>query len=482
MGILSTLPRNMATASPAPFESLEAQDSSLQRARLAFLLLVVFTAILFGRPSDIILALQVIPMAQIAAIAAVLAYAAAFASGRAPLVITTEVKLVLGLTICFGLSIPFAFWRGGAFSTFEEDWLKTLIIFFLMSQTVFTLGRVKKILWVIIISMCLISIFSLTSTRMANIDDSTRYGGVSKGFFSGTYLGLAVGVILPYVAALVVRSKSVFKSFFLIFSFGLVMLMVVRTASRGSMLCVILSLLLVWALVLRDSMKARVIGIVFAAAIVVAILVAPGIFWARLSSIWDPESYATSSVAERNAQHSAEQSTNQREGLLRRSIIVTLQHPILGVGVGNFPIVSGTLTGNAQEWKGTHNSYTQVSSEAGIPALLLFVGLMFFSVRSMRRISRECAGKPEFAELALLARATQASIFSFMFACCFAHLAYDYYFYYLVGFSVALQAAYTRAKRYEAQVAPTTNGKADYGRNEGIGRLRNGNGAKGRAW
>ncbi len=477
MGLTSTLPRDVTPASRVSIEVQEAQDRSLHRAKLPFLGLLVFTAILFGRPADLYRPLAEIPLAQIAALAAIAAYGAALLMGRAPLVITTEVKLVAGMTLCFLFSIPFAFWKGLAFDTFKEDWLKTLIIFYVLTQTVFTLKRLKMLLWVIIICMCFLSIFGLTTSRGAMVGDDQRFGGGTRGFFSGTYLGLAVGVVLPYIAALLVRSRSALRSLFLVSSFGLVMLMVVRTASRGSMLSIIMSLALVWALVLRQSMKARLMGVVFAMAILVAILIAPGVFWDRIRTLWDPQSYATSSVSA-----SAEQSTNQRTGLLKRSISYTLQNPLFGVGLGNFQVVSGTMTQNAHEWKGTHNTYTQISSEAGIPALIMFVALLFFTARNMNRISQDCANNPEFNELVLLARATQASIMSFMFSGFFAHLAYDYYLYYLIGFSVALQSVYNRVKNYEAAVTPATNGKPSYGRNEGVGRLRNGNGARGRAW
>lgn len=479
MGLTSTLPRNVTPGQGLSFDAREAQDRSLHRATLPFIGLLLFTAILFGRPADIYRPLAVIPSAQIVALAAIAAYGASLLLGRALVVITTEIKLVAGMTLCFLFSIPFAFWRRQAFDTFEQDWLKTLIIFYLLTQTVFTLDRLKKLLWAIILCMFIISIFGLTTTRGAQVSDDQRFGGGTRGFFSGTYMGLAVGVVLPYIAALLVRSKSVFKSLFLISSFGLVMLMVVKTASRGSMLSIVISLALVWALVLRQSMKARLMGVLFAVAILMAVLIAPGVFWDRLRTLWDEQSYATSTVSA-----SAEASTLQRTALLKRSISVSLQNPLFGVGLGNFPIVSGTMTRNAQSWKGTHNTYTQISSEAGIPALLLFLALLFFSVRGMSRIYRSCAGKPELDELVLLARATQASILSFMFASCFAHLAYDYYFYYLAGFSVALQSVYNRVKNQEASAvpAPAANGKPTYGRNEGVGRLRNGNGARGRAW
>jgi len=54
-------------------------------------------------------------------------------------------------------------------------------------------------------------------------------------------------------------------------------------------------------------------------------------------------------------------SAQQRKELLFKSLKVTVRHPLFGVGPGNFEVVSGA-------WDVTHNSYTQISAEGGIPA------------------------------------------------------------------------------------------------------------------
>lgn len=456
-------------------EEIEARDPALHRARSAYFALLLFTILLYARPSDIIPPLRLIPLAQIAAMMAIAAYGFAVIRGQAPLIMTTELKLVLGLTFFFTMSVPFAFWRSRAFEILYQDWLKTLIIFFLLSQLVFTTDRVRKLLWAMILCMLFVSAYSLV--QRPAMDSEGRMRGAMLGFFSGNYLGIAVAVMLPYIAVLLVSSRSIIKSLVLVSTFGLVMLMTVKTASRGNMICVIISLLLVWALILRDSAKARLMGVAFVLAIVVAVLVAPGVFWDRLSTMWDKESYSTSA-----ASLSAEQSEMQRKTLLMHSIKFTFQNPVFGLGLGNFPIVNGTVTRDSQSWKGTHNTYTEVSSEAGIPAFLLFVALLITSIRSMRRIHQQCHDRPELAELSLLARATQVSILSFMLAGFFAHLAYDYYLYYLAGFGVALQAVYDRVKDHVGPAPAAGNGKPTYGRNEGVGRLRGGSGVRGRAW
>jgi O-antigen ligase len=138
---------------------------------------------------------------------------------------------------------------------------------------------------------------------------------------------------------------------------------------------------------------------------------------------------------------SAEESTEDRLAVLSRSIQYTLEHPIFGLGLGNFEVASGNYLGQPSAWMGTHNTFTQISSEAGIPALLLFIGLLATALLNMKRISGAFSKGSEGRELSLMARATLASLLSFVFGAFFAHLAYEYYIFYPVAIAVGTQHA-----------------------------------------
>jgi O-antigen ligase len=457
-----TIAEKPTAAEPAPLwkrhsnaavpEEVEAYDPALHKAKVAFFFLLVFTALVFGRPSDIFWGLQDVPLAQIGALAACSAYALARLQGGAPFIWTTEMKFVLALTVFYSLGLPFAFWRQMTFDTLTKEWVRTLIVFFLITQTVFTLDRIRKLFWVIIICELLVSAYSLVDPRSNIVLDEGRMRGSTVGFLSGNYLGIAAATSLPYIAVFLVRSRSFVKSFTLASTFGLLMIMVMRTASRGSLIAVILALALVWVIVLRDSMRARMMGFLFLLAILVGMLLAPAVFWERVSTMWDKESFATSDDA-----RSAGESEFQRKALVRRSIQYTLENPIFGLGLGNFAIRSGSEWG-AQDWKGTHNTYLQVAAEGGLPAFIILICLLVSTTRKMRALGKIPGDDPTSVELRQMGRATLVSLYCFMFSAIFAHLAYDVYLYYLIGISVALQAHWNRVK------------------NPGNGETRNGNG------
>jgi O-antigen ligase len=83
-------------------------------------------------------------------------------------------------------------------------------------------------------------------------------------------------------------------------------------------------------------------------------------------------------------------SAEGRQYLLMKSLMITAQHPLLGVGAGLFAIAENSVAiheGKARgAWHETHNMYTQVSSEDGIPAFIFFVAAIVAAFRALNRV------------------------------------------------------------------------------------------------
>jgi hypothetical protein len=86
--------------------------------------------------------------------------------------------------------------------------------------------------------------------------------------------------------------------------------------------------------------------------------------------------------------------------------------------------------------------------------LFLFLGLLVTALRNIKRIRKALFDNREGAELNLMARATLASLLSFAFGALFAHLAYEYYLFYLVAIGVGVQQV---ARRMQA-ISPAPAG------------------------
>jgi O-antigen ligase len=128
------------------------------------------------------------------------------------------------------------------------------------------------------------------------------------------------------------------------------------------------------------------------------------------------------------AQSAAYSSSQQRKELLLRSLEVTAQHPLFGVGPGNFYAVSGN-------WHTAHNSFTLMSSEAGLPALLLYALILYCGFANLRASSRFLKKQ---SNLDIMAGALLASIAGYVVGSFFLSVAYEFFPYILVAYTTAL--------------------------------------------
>ena len=102
-------------------------------------------------------------------------------------------------------------------------------------------------------------------------------------------------------------------------------------------------------------------------------------------------------------------------------------HPILGVGPGQFKYFSkeygdqlglGVLVGTRE----AHSLYLGIASELGIPGILIFMLILFVTLRNLARTRRE---NPRLANLAT---AFMLAVIAFMTTGIFLHLSYVRYF------------------------------------------------------
>jgi len=411
----------------------QAATHSRGEAKLAFAFLWLFTFVGFGRPEDLFPAVGALHLTFLCSICALGAYVVPLVGGRVRLLLPRELILVLLLTTWFILGIPFAFYRTGSLMALIQIWVRTLLFFFLLIQTLTSVSRIRKILWAVLLSELMATSASILMQGKEASEAGERLAGVNQGLLGWNFLGITVAVTLPYVAFLYISRRSALRTSLLLVVLVLAMWMLVLTASRGGFLGIIFSMATTWWFVMRNSSRGRAAGFLLLMFFGVALMKAPDIFWLRMQTIW-ADSESTVNIAS----ESAEESARGRQFLLERSIEYTLQNPVFGLGLGGFPVYNGNQLRRPDAWMGTHNTFTQLSSEGGIPALLLFLALFGTVLRRMKRASDELKNDPLISELRLLARATFASALAFAFGGFFAHLAYEFLFYYVVGISAAI--------------------------------------------
>jgi O-antigen ligase len=347
--------------------------------------------------------------------------------------------LYLGLTCWFAAGVPFAYWRGGSAGTLE-GWLRILAIWALLVGLTVTFWESKLLLNAVVLAAATAALMGLFGggAEMARLS-------LERGLLSNpNYFALELLIALPLVVCLYSGGGQfvVFRRVLAAGLGGVILLALFKSGSRAGLYSLGVMVFLV---ILRVSLIRKILIALAAVVLSVVIFTAlPGYLRVRYFTFSGMEGAQIGSAL---IDGSAAASTLERQHTLRQSLSITRTHPIFGVGLGNFSSYVNQVnrdSGARQEpWLGTHNTYTQMSSEAGIPALLIFLGIIVVTWRSLTRLIRatRCDDRPKARDINHTAHAMQVCLGTLCFFLAFIHLAYDVYPHMVIG--LALAVAYT---------------------------------------
>jgi putative inorganic carbon (HCO3(-)) transporter len=395
---------------------------TLKRAHaLSFAGLLLFTAVTYFRPYELIPALSgFTSMAFWLAVATLLVFLPTQLAVEGTLTARPrEVNLVLLLALAALLSVPLAIDRSEAWPAFI-DFAKVVTMFIVMINVVRTEMRLRLMFWLSLVVGIFLSIGGLIDYMEGHFDPHGQriIGVIHHGLFENPNdLALYLVTLIPLALSLLFIARGINKKML----YGLCALVMVAgtvvTLSRGGLLgLACASFVLVWKMGRRHRLAVVVLFLLVGAIFLLAL---PPEFTGRLFS----------SAGE------AEASSVARQNLLWRSIEVTIRHPLFGIGMNNFPNVS-------IHDQVTHNAYTQVSAEIGIPAMILYVLFILSSLKRLRGIERETYDSRARTRVYYLSIGLQASLVGYMVSSFFASVAYLWYIYYLVGYAVCLHRLY----------------------------------------
>lgn len=399
---------------------------------LSFAGLYLFTFVLYFRPYELISALSGISsMALIVAVPTLLVFFFTQFTREGNLTARPrEVNLVLLFVVAALASIPLALNRGEAWGEFNDKFIKAVLMFIVMVNVVRTERRLRWLLWLSLAISCFLAAHAVADYRAGRLADlGVRVAGAVGGMFGNPNdMALHLVTMIPVAVALFFTTRNPLSKLVYAACAAVIVAGIVVSFSRGGFLGLIAACgVLAWKLGRRHKLLVGVACVVAAAAFVV---LAPGDYGARLSTITSVSADLTGS-------------SSQRQALLIRSLLVTAKHPLFGVGMGNFHIVS------IHELV-SHNAFTQVSSEMGLAALVIYVWFMVAPLRRLRSIERETFDARGSSRFYYLAVGLQAALVGYMVSSFFASVAYSFYVYYLVGYAVALRRMYEADRAEEA--------------------------------
>ena len=420
--------------------------------------LLLFSILLFFRPQDQVTALGNAHLSELSAIIGLIAMLALNSNRREPLTrMTPELGAVIGLGAVILFTVPTSFWPGGSFGVFKDLYIKVALVFLLMVNTVTSPRRVERICWVIVLAFGYISARAwFDYVRGVHLVEGGRVAGAAGGFFENPNdLALNLAAFLPLAMMYVKRPGPVMKR---AIAAGITLLMlgaIVFTKSRSGMLGTV-AMAVVYLLATRSLKPQVILGGVVTGMLVLPML--PQTFWDRMESITDADKDTTGS-------------REQRRELMEEAWNVFLQHPLTGIGAGQFQNFGEP--GATKKWRVTHNAYLQVAAELGIFGLIFFLVIVWKGFSAAwwtrrhlnwiyrRRSRKKPAADPEdglTADERYFLQTHGAAMLACMtgwFICAiFASVAFNWTIYYLVGLSVtardvirARERAYAKAKR-----------------------------------
>jgi hypothetical protein len=434
-----------------------------ERHDSAYWLLIFYLFLIFFRPFDLVPSLKVLHSPMITGGLCVVVYVMTrYFRGKTIFPFSPITKVLAALSVWIMITIPFAFWIKGSLTTFYNDWSKLIILFLLLANVLQSAKQVNQAVWVCLLGATGVSIIAVA--LYVFLGESVSEGRLvsdASGLYSGpNFFSMTLILLLPYALFFFFLHRKVVvrvlcAGIIVIFSVANMM-----TESRSGLLGETLVVLLVfWKLRDWGVSLFKTLGIACLAA-VLCLPLAPKGLWERFSTLF--MNYDINKLDPLSKEHSAIGSTEQREELVVRALIITWENPIVGIGMNNFPSKSHErFNSGAEDWLGCHDTFLQISSELGIPGLIIYLLLLYTTWKTISLTRRRLKGKeseqPDSQQLRLLTDATMVSFCGYVLFSSVAHLGYQPYYFVVAGFAQSLSfISIRRAEAAAAKVLPAT--------------------------
>jgi len=437
----------VATLTAAPVNRVLAGNPSSQGAlqTLAFSLYSVYLFLAFSKIHEFVsdeLRVMVV-------LGPVLLLLAILGGGVPKLLGSRPGILLIAFTVWLGFASPFGLWPGGSVEVLRVMWLPALVMFVVSGTLISTPSQCRRAMYIIAFAgMCTIVLtFLFGSTVMGRLT-------FNRGTLSNPNdLSNHVLFCFPF-CLLVIRNeaRASVRKVLAAATIVLILVIVMKTGSRSGLLtAVLVGLLLFWKADIYNKIK---ISMVAAALVMIATATMSQSVLVRYRTLWSEE-HTEQKDELVVGQVAALQSKDSRLDLLWQSLKITARNPFLGVGPGQFRIANNQdheIRGLRVPWLVSHNAFTQVSSEAGLPALAFYSAALYYCIKTTSSIYKRAKGRPELKQVANMADCLRLSFFAFLCSAMFTSMAYQYYFPLLAGLSFALaQCAHPALAQTEAK-------------------------------
>ena len=336
-----------------------------------------------------------------------------------------------GFAIWMFLAIPFSSYRRGSAELLLTYLRTDLIMLFVTGGLAVTWRECKQLMhaiaWGVFVNLMCARIFLKGMGSENRV--SLEFGSISNPNDLAAHLLLA----LPFLLWVAMNSRFILMRLFAMLGVVYGLYVILGTGSRGALLA--LGAASVYFLV-RGTARQRLVLVGIAPIAAAVLLTAvPTRILQRLTSF---SANSADSVQE------AIESSMLREYLLKTSIDYTFQHPLFGLGPGQFSSFEGMhnqIIGTHGYWHEAHNTFTQVSSECGIPGAILFIAGIVSTFLLLNRTFRQARNRPDCADIRAAVFCVSLALVAFCTAIAFVNFAYFFYLPAMAGLAIAMSKA-----------------------------------------
>jgi O-antigen ligase len=274
----------------------------------------------------------------------------------------------------FFISVCFSYWTSVRTFSWEYNpfitYASFLLLFFITLPVVDSLFRLRLVLLTIIGAVAWGSLYVIREWQKFH----TLYANFrAPGWVVGdsNYFAVSALISVPLALCLFLEGRRRWEKAFCLASLLVTTLALILGASRGGYL----GLIAVSAVLVQRSTKH--------ARYILPTLVLLGAIAA-----------VPSSPIQRllRPQRSDDEAVAARTTAWKAGIRMIRSHPLTGVGIGNFKsMLPAYVQGDIQKTYIAHNTYIEIAAETGVPSLLLFFAVLYFTYRTLEDIRRRTA-------------------------------------------------------------------------------------------
>ena len=354
-----------------------------EQLQLELFILLVGIFFVYSRLPEILGMLTGVQVPGLVAIPFILAAFGAFLKGM-PLIRTAfsgVTGIYLVFTIWMLICVPFSSWRGGSVEMLRYQWGPAFLCS-ILAATILREERHFHILGKVMAGASLtIVIASFYLGRYS--DGDGRFMFLSGSLKNSNDLSTLLCTGLPFFfMPLLGKDWGLFGKIIAVPAIAFHVLVVLRTGSRASMFSLLLIALMLF---LFSPVKRKLVILAIVVVVIGASLtLTRDVVIARLKSGFGVQDERVSEAIA---------SQRQRLDKFLRSIELTVRRPLFGVGPGTYlsaQAQADTDAGRRADWLASHNTLTQVSSETGIPGLLIYAAAIIVAFSRLHKARKLC--------------------------------------------------------------------------------------------